>query len=123
MFIWFIILSHPELYPTILKKVSKRYISQKYYDVCSTIVHMSIYDVPDGNNLAHIQCIVIQLGYKDGCHCLIECCAIHVNSGAHWEDKAGDPLVYAVVLLGTSEGDRQGSRAGKILVGFITVTL
>lgn len=74
---------------------------------------MSIYNVPDGNNLAHIQCIVIQLGYKDGRHCLIECCAIHVDSGAHWEDEAGDPLVYAVVLLSTSEGDGQGSRAGK----------
>ncbi len=71
------------------------------------------YDVPDSNNLAHIQGVVIQLRDEDGSHCLIKRCAIHVNGGTHWEDKAGDPFVDAIVLLCTSEGDRQGGGAGR----------
>lgn len=80
---------------------------------CSAILHLSIYNLPDSNNLAHIQNIVIQLGDEDCRHCLIECCAVHVNGGSHWEDEASDPLVDAIVLLGTSEGDGQGGRAGR----------
>lgn len=87
-------------------------------------------DVPDGNNLANIQSIVIQLGYEDGSHRLIQRCAIHVNSGTHWEDEAGDPLVDTIVLLGTSEGDGQGGGAARQarlyysdLMGWHTVAL
>lgn len=67
--------------------------------------------LPDSNNLAHIERIVIQLSDEDGCHCLIERCAIHVDSGAHWENKAGDPFINVVVLLSASKGDRQRGRA------------
>lgn len=63
--------------------------------------------IPDGNNLAHIQIVVIQLSNKDGSHCLIERRAIHVDGGAHWEHKAGNPLVNAIVLFSTPECDRQ----------------
>ncbi len=75
------------------------------------LLRKSDYSVPDGNNLAHIQMVVIQLGDEDGSYRLIECCAVHVNGGTDWEDEAGDPLVNAIVLLGTSEGDRQSCRA------------
>lgn len=74
-------------------------------------VLLSNHDVPDSDNLAHIQMVVIQLGDEDGCHRLIQCRPIHVDGGPHREDEAGDPLVDAIVLLGTSEGDRQGGRA------------
>ena len=87
-------------------------------------------DVPDGNNLAHIQGIVIQLGDEDGSHRLIQCCAIHVNGGTHGEDEAGDPLVDTIVLLGTSEGDGQRGGAARQarlyysdLMGWHTVVL
>lgn len=66
---------------------------------------LSNYDVPDSNNLAHIQSIIIQLGDEDGGHRLIKCCAVHVNGGTHWEYEACDPLVDAIVLFGTSESD------------------
>lgn len=66
---------------------------------------LSNWTVPDGNNLAHIQGVVIQLCDEDGGYGLIERCAIHVNGGTHWEDEAGDSLVDAIVLLGASEGD------------------
>lgn len=75
-------------------------------------------DLPDSNNLARIQSIVIQLSDEDGSHRLVECCAIHVNGGTHWEDEAGDPLVDAIVLLGASEGDGQGGRAGRQVSGW-----
>lgn len=87
-------------------------------------------DVPDGNNLANIQSIVIQLGDEDGSHRLIQRCAIHVNSGTNWEDEAGDPLVNTIVLLGTSESDGQGGGAARQaglyhsdLMGWHTVAL
>lgn len=67
--------------------------------------------VPDGYNLTHTKRIVIQLGNKNSCHCLIECSPIHINGGSHWKDKAGDALVNAVVFLCASESDGQGGRA------------
>lgn len=87
---------------------------------------LSYWTVPDGNNLTHIQSVVIQLGDEDGSHRLIERCAVHVDGGTHREDEAGDSLVDTVVLLGTSEGDGQSGRAGthpSDSVCFITVAL
>lgn len=69
-------------------------------------------NTPDGNNLSHVQVVVIQLGDEDGGHGLIKSCTVHVDGGAHREHEAGDPLVDAIVLFSTSEGDWQGGGAG-----------
>lgn len=78
---------------------------------CCAIVKYKKY-LPDGNNVAHVKRIVIHLGDEDGGDGLIERCAIHVNSCTNWEDKSSNSLIDAIVLLSTSERDRQRGRAG-----------
>lgn len=67
--------------------------------------------LPDGDQLAKVQLVVINLSNKDGCHCLIESCAIHVDSGTHWENKTSDLPVHMTVFQQTLHGDRQCGRA------------
>lgn len=69
--------------------------------------------LPDGDNFSGVQGVVVHLGDKDGGYRLVECCAVHVNGGTHRENKSSNPLVDAVVLLGTSECDGQRGRAGR----------
>lgn len=54
---------------------------------------------PDSNNLAPVEDDAIHLSDEDGGHSLIKRCAVHVDGGTHWEDKAGYSLVDAQVLL------------------------
>lgn len=67
--------------------------------------------LPDGDQLAEVKLIIINLSDKDGRHGLIQRRAVHVDGGTHREDETCHSFVHAVVLLQTSEGDGQGSRA------------
>ena len=64
--------------------------------------------LPDSYNLASIQMHAIHLGNKDGSHCLVQCCTIHVDGGTNWQNKPCHTLVYAIVLLQTTECNWQG---------------
>lgn len=63
--------------------------------------------VPDGDDLAEVQLIVVDLGNEDGGHSLIECGAVHVDGGAHRQHKAGNAPVNVVVFQQALEGDGQ----------------
>lgn len=67
--------------------------------------------LPDSDNFSGVQGVVVHLGDEDGGYRLVECRAIHVNRGTHWENKSSNPLVDAIVPLGTSECDGQCGRA------------
>lgn len=45
---------------------------------------MFLFQVPDGENLAKVEVHVIDLGYKDGCHGLVQRSTIHVDGGTDW---------------------------------------
>lgn len=62
---------------------------------------------PDGDDLAKVELIVVDLGNEDGRHSLVECGAIHVDGGAHGQHKAGNTPVDVVVLQQALEGDGQ----------------
>ena len=64
--------------------------------------------LPDGEDLSKVEVHVVDLGDEDGRHSLVEGGAVHVDGGPHGEDEARHPLVHAVVLLQTAEGDGQG---------------
>lgn len=66
---------------------------------------------PDGDDLAKIQLIVVDLGDEDGCHSFVEGGAIHVDGSAHGEHKAGNAPVDVVVFQQALEGDGQSGRA------------
>ena len=68
--------------------------------------------LPDGEDLSKVEVHVVDLGDEDGRHGLVEGGAVHVDGGPHWEDEARHPLVHAVVLLQTAEGNGQGASAG-----------
>lgn len=55
--------------------------------------------LPYSNNLAPVEADPIHLSDEDGSDSLIKCCAIHIDSGTHWEDKACHSLVNAQVFL------------------------
>lgn len=69
--------------------------------------------LPDGDQLAEVQLIVINLSDKDGRHGLVQCRAVHVDGGAHGEDEAGDLSVNMAVFQQTLHGDGQRGRAEK----------
>ena len=60
--------------------------------------------VPDGDDLAEVQLIVVDLGNEDGGHSLVERCPVHVDGGAHGQHKAGNPPVNVVVFQQALEG-------------------
>ena len=62
---------------------------------------------PDGDDLAEVQLIVVDLGNEDGSHGLVERRAIHVDGGAHGQHKAGNAPVDVVVLQQALKGDGQ----------------
>ena len=68
---------------------------------------------PDGDDLAKVQLIIINLCNEYCCHSLIESGAIHIDGGAHGEHKANDAAVNVVVLQEALEGNRQCGRAEK----------
>lgn len=70
------------------------------------MVH-STYHWPDGDDLAKVQLIIIDLCNKYGCHGLVQSCPVHIDSGTHGEDKADDAPVNVVVLQEALEGNRQ----------------
>lgn len=95
-------------------------MSQNYYlGFCPSQSHLTllyqtnwlISHLPNGNNLASIQIVVVQLSYEYRSNSFIQCCAIHIDSRTNWKDKASDPLVNPVVLFCTSERDRQSGWA------------
>lgn len=53
---------------------------------------------PDGDDLAKVQLIIINLCNEYCSHGLVESGAIHVDGGAHGEHKANDAAVDVVVL-------------------------
>lgn len=53
---------------------------------------------PDGDNLAKVQLIMINLCYEDGRHGLIQGSAVHVDSSAHWQHKPYDAPVDVIIL-------------------------
>lgn len=81
--------------------------------ILNLLVTVVVLVLPDSNNLAHVQGVVIHLGDEDGSDRLIECRSIHVDGGTHRENKSSNPLVNAIVLLSTSERDRQRGGAGR----------
>lgn len=85
---------------------------------------LSILLVPDGKDLPKVQVHVIDLGDKNGCHCLIKCGTIHVYSGSHWQHKTRHTLVHVVVLLQAAEGDGKGCwTEGKISLALVSQTI
>ena len=66
---------------------------------------------PDGDQLAEVQLVVVDLRNKDGRHGLVQRRAVHVDGGAHWQHEAGDLPVHVTVLQQALHGDRQGGRA------------
>lgn len=60
--------------------------------------------------MAKVQLVVVDLGYKDGRHSLIECGTVHVNGGSHGQHEANDAPVNVIVLQEALEGDRQRGR-------------
>lgn len=72
--------------------------------------------LPNGNNLASIQIVVVQLSYEYRSNSFIQCSAIHIDSRTNWKDKASDPLVNPVVLFCTSERDRQSGWADVVKI-------
>ena len=68
--------------------------------------------LPDSDDLAGIKVDSIHLGDKDGGNSFIEGGTIHIHRGSHRQHKAGDALVNTVVLLQTTERDRQGGSTG-----------
>lgn len=67
--------------------------------------------LPDGDDLAEVQLVVVDLGNEDGGHRLVERRAVHVDGGADGQDEADDAPVDVVVLEQALERDRQGGRA------------
>lgn len=65
----------------------------------------------NGEDLASVEFVVVQLGDEDSGHTLEDGCPIHVDSRADGEDEAADSLVHAIVLLHTLHHGRQGCRA------------
>lgn len=68
---------------------------------------------PDGDDLAKIQLVIIDLCDEYRCHGLVESGAIHVDGGAHGEHETDDAAVDVVVLQQALEGYRQRGRAGE----------
>lgn len=68
---------------------------------------------PDGDDLAKVQLVIIDLCDEYCCHGLVESGAIHVDGGAHGEHETDDAAVDVVVLQQALEGYRQRGRAGE----------
>lgn len=68
---------------------------------------LDVRSTPDGDDLAEVQLIVVDLGNEDGSHSLVERGAIHVDRGAHGQHKAGNAPVDVVVLQQALKGDGQ----------------
>lgn len=71
------------------------------------------YLVPDGDDLTKVKLVVVDLGDKNGRHCLVERGPVHVDGCAHGQHEANDPPVDVVVLQQALEGDRQRGRTEK----------
>lgn len=54
--------------------------------------------LPDGDDLAKVELIIIHLGDEDGCHGLVESSAVHVDGGPDGQHEADDAPVDVVVL-------------------------
>lgn len=79
------------------------------------ILHCSAVCVglPDGDQLAKVQLIVINLSNENSRHRLVKRCAVHIDGGAHREDESGDLPVNIAVFQQTLHGDGQRGRAEK----------
>lgn len=64
---------------------------------------------PHSHNLASVQDNTVHLGNKDGGHCFIKGCAVHVDGCSHWEDKSGHALINPQIFFQATESDRQSS--------------
>lgn len=53
---------------------------------------------PDGDDLAKVQLVIVNLCDEYGRHGLVERGAVHVDGGAHREHEADDAAVDVVVL-------------------------
>lgn len=67
--------------------------------------------LPDGDDLAKVELVVVHLGNENRRHGLVECRAVHVDGGAYGQHEADDSSVDVVVLEEALEGDRQSGRA------------
>lgn len=75
---------------------------------CSVLPHL--HPSPHSHNLASIQDNTIHLSNKDGGHCFIKGCTVHVDGCSNWEDKSGYTLINPQVFFQATEGNRQSSR-------------
>lgn len=69
--------------------------------------------IPYSNNLPKVQLVVVYLCNKDGSHCLVERCPIHVDGGSNRQHKPRNPPVHVVILQQALESDRQRGWAAK----------
>lgn len=53
---------------------------------------------PDGDDLAKVQLVIVNLCDEYCCHSLIKSGAIHIDRGTHREHKTDDAAVNVVVL-------------------------
>lgn len=61
--------------------------------------------VPNGDQLAKVQVVLVDLGDEDSRHCLVQGRAVHVDGGPHGQHEACDLPVHAAVLQETLHGD------------------
>lgn len=63
--------------------------------------------LPNGDDLSNAERVIIELGDKDGCHCLVQGGAVHVDGGSHRQHETSNALVHPVVFLHTLKCHRQ----------------
>lgn len=68
---------------------------------------------PNCDQLAKVQVILVDLSDKDGRHCLIQGCTIHIDGGPYWQHEASNLPVHTTVLQETLHGDGQCGRAAE----------
>lgn len=67
--------------------------------------------LPNGDNLAKVELIIIDLGDEDGCDRLVERRAVHVDGCPDRQHEANNASVDVVVLEEALKSNRQSGRA------------
>lgn len=87
--------------------------SRKSNEITSHIVQREVQrlNVPDCDDLAKVQLVVVDLSDEDGRHSLVERRAVHVYGCTHRQHEADDAPVDVIILQEALKGDRQRGRA------------
>lgn len=66
--------------------------------------------IPNGDQLAKVQLIIVDLGDKDGRHGLVKSCSVHVNGGAHRQHETRYLPIHIAVLQQALHSNGQSGR-------------